>query len=429
VKLLAITQEHAKKAVVRLSYDAEAVFFTGEQPRVPAMIVLELPGLEMATQTGLRHWLVRYHHEHPGLVEPKKKRRDDDESEHATLVAAHWRPAVLDDLLDAKNGGDMGWHIAQHFTLAEIAAFAEAHGPALLAETRASLAAERPKRGSALRKLETQTSRIVPVIAASTTRVALERIAVNIEDDRAEIAKLEAAPFDADRWIDVCSRLGNDQVKRETLGTIGKKLVEVGGDIPDALQRMRRRGLDAVWGDQLWQEIKDHLVLEQNVSGEAIDLTKATEVTVTASWASWKARRVGPVKIGRTALAVTVGNETTYVRGERKLLHRIRARGGTLERWGNTLVVGGKKGGSASAHEKLLEVDRIDTLAQVDPAAAAGLAGELAPADPIANALARATAEPTWRRILADLLIERLVGIDADVARRLARAQSRANRR
>ncbi|NVB77052.1 MAG: hypothetical protein HOV81_01535 [Kofleriaceae bacterium] len=408
MKLLAVTQEHAKKPVVRVTWGAEAVFFAGEQPPIPSMLALELPGLKVASQTGLHEWL---------------------EARGETALGAElWRLAVLDDLLDAHNGGDMHWQIAQHFTLAQIAAFSEAHGPGLLAETKAALAAERAKRASALRELAKRTSRIVPVIYASTTRVALERIAVEIEEDHTEIAKLEAGPFDADRWIDVCSRLNNDQVRRETLGTIGRKLVQTGGDIPDALQRMRRRGLATVWSDQLWQEIKDHVVLDQNVSGEAIDLTKATEVTVTASWETWKARRVGPIKIGRAALAITVGNETTYVRGERKLLHRIRARGGKLERWGNTLVVGGKKG-PASAHEKLLEVDRIDTLAQVDPAAAARLAGDLAATDPIAGALERARTEPTWRRILADLLIERLVGIDADVARRLARAQARANRR
>ncbi|MFN0250581.1 MAG: hypothetical protein ACKV2T_27120 [Kofleriaceae bacterium] len=77
----------------------------------------------------------------------------------------------------------------------------------------------------------------------------------------------------------------------------------------------------------------------------------------------------------------------------------------------------------------LLRVDEIDSLAQLAPARAVALLGDLAPTTPITEALARADADPRWRRVLSDLLIERIVGIDADVARRLARTEASANRK
>ena len=146
------------------------------------------------------------------------------------------------------------------------------------------------------------------------------------------------------------------------------------------------------------------------------------------SWDVWKARRIGPVKIGRSALVLSDGKRTTYVRGERKLKHTIKNRGGSIRRWNNTLTIAAKD--ASSVHVALLRVDEIDSLAQLSPARAVALVPEPLPAThPISTALAQAVDDPRWRRILADLLIERLVGIDADVARRLARAEARANRR
>jgi hypothetical protein len=195
-----------------------------------------------------------------------------------------------------------------------------------------------------------------------------------------------------------------------------------------ALDRMIAKKLDSLYAPLFWTAIQHHVPLPANVTGEKIDIAAAREVTVPLTWDTYKAKRVGTIKLGRAALMVYVNNHWLYVRGERKLLHQIRARGGSLKKWGCTLTVGGKQEGSA--HEKLLEVDRIDTLAQVDPKGAARLAGEDLPqTHPIATALAHAAGDPKWRRILADLLIEKLVGIDADVARRLARGEARANRR
>jgi len=420
VKILAVTENFAQKAMIRIGgYGREGLFFSGKQPEVPSLLTIEIAGLKGHSEKSVREWLNAFH----------AKATGNADSEHSELVEEHWRPAVLDDVLDAINGVEMVWHLSRYFTLAELATFAEAHGPKLHAEVRAALDTERKKRATALRKVEKRSARIVPVIYAGSSRISVEAMEIEIEADRERIASVMATPFEPATWIDAVAKLHTDQCKRDLMDEIGKKLVETGANIGAALDLMIAAKLDRLHAPVMFATIQDHLVLPQNVTDEVIDLTKAREHTVTATFDTWKSRRVGPVKIGRTALVIYDSSKLTYVRGERKLLHRIREKGGTMNRWGNLLGVGMAKKGPASVHGKLLEVDRIDTLAQIDPPAAAKLAGELPAADPIAIALERSHADPTWRRILADLLIERLVGIDADVARRLARQQQRANRR
>ena len=415
MKLLAITYEFAGKPTVRLDWGAEALFFVGEQPAKQALLTLELPGLKSDKDRSVRDWLIAFHQERGRA------------GEHDDIPRALWRPAKLDDMLDATNARNFIWQLASYFTLGELGDFIEQHGPKLHDDVRKALATARKQRASALRKLEQRSERIGGAIYAATTRLPREVMELEIEDDREVVAKLDK--FDADKWIDVCASLKNDQVKAELIAKIGMKLVETKGDIERALDQLVAHKLDRLYVPNFWTAIQNHLPLRANVTGETIDIATAREMTVPLAWETWKAKRVGTVKFGRAALFLMEKERWVLVRGERKLLHAIRAKGGKLKRWGCTLTVGGTRSAD-SAHEKLLEVDRIDTLAQIDPKGAARLAGEDLPAShPITQALAHASDDPKWRRILADLLIERLVGIDADVARRLARAEARANRR
>jgi hypothetical protein len=414
VKLLAIVQEFAGKPILHLNWDKEALFFSGNLPKVGALITLEFPGLKGTGDAATREWLIDYHGKH------------GRSGEHTDIPDALWRPTVLDDVLDARNGGDYPYHLTHHFTLREFSDFAAKHGPALLGDVRAAVEVARKQRAAVLRKLEKRVERIGTTVAAGCRRLPQEVSELELEDDRESVANLGA--FDATTWIEACAALKSHQVRLELLERIAEQLVETGADIAKALEKIVEHNLHRIYTQKFWSVLAPHVSLAANVMGEAYDLTRAHEVTVTLDWNTWKGTRVGPLKVGRTALLVNRGNEMIYVRGERKLLHLIRSRGGSITRWGCTLVIGGKNKDTVQA--KLLEVDRIDTLAQVDPKAAAKLAGEALPdTHPITGALVRAQTDPTWRRILADLLIERLVGIDADVARRLARTQARANRR
>ena len=417
MKILFTVEEFAGKPMVRIEWGKEGLFFSGQPPSVPSLITVDMPGLKSERAEAVRTWLVE--HNKGG----KAVRRED-----TTLSSALWRPTVLDDFLDAHNATSMVWHVSSYFSLAHIAAFAESHGPKLHHEVREALAAARSKRPTALRKVGKRADRIVPLLYSTQRRIAIEVDAIEVELDREDVARLAAAPFVAETWIDAVLRLRSDTVKRELLGDIGKRLVATDGDIPAALDRMIAKKLDTIWCNELWAALGPSLHLPPNTTGESIDLTKAREITVVMSWDIWKAKRIGPVKIGRTALVITQGSRNVYVRGERKLKHQLKRRGGSITRWGNTLTIAAKD--PSSVHAALLRVDEIDSLAQLSPERAVALVPEtLPPAHPISNALAHASEDPRWRRILADLLIERLVGIDADVARRLARAEARANRR
>lgn len=412
MKLMALTGKYARKPCVRFEWGKQLLFFAGTAPAENKLIVFDFPGLSSATDRAVRDWLIAYHQER------------GRSGEHDDLGEELWRPAVLDDVLDTANGAEFIWHLSNHFTLREFTDFAEKHGPALVTSLRAAL--DGPKKAAALRKLQKPNEAIGGALYTGTRRLMIEVIEEETADDRAAVAKLKK--FDANAWIDVCASLKSDQIKRELLEKIAKQLVKTRADIPAALDRMLDHKLDRVYAPDMWTALAYEVTLPPNVTGETIDVSKARELTVAASWEVYKGKRVGAIKPGRAALFLYDGSTYVYVRGERKLLHAIRERGGSITRYGCTLTLGKKDKETVQA--KLLEVDRIDTLAHVDPRSAARLAGEDLPqTHPIAEALARAQDDPTWRRILADLLIERLVGIDADVARRLARSQAAANRR
>jgi hypothetical protein len=419
MKLMFVVELFGGEPMIRQGWGQHGLFFTGEPPRSQSLVTIELPGLKSEKAEAIGRWLIAHNQSSP-----------EDTREDTRLSPALWRYTVLDDFLDAHNPSTTVWHVATHFTADEIATFAEAHAPGLDREVREALAVIRTKRAPALKKVVKRADRIVPIIQMGTRRLTVEAESLQAELDREDVARLATTPFQYKAWVDALVALRSDVVKRELLTTIGKRVVAEDVSIGPVLDYMVTKKLDALWGNELWLALGPALQLPPNTTGAAVDLTKARETTVVMSWDVWKARRIGPVKIGRSALVFhdPKTSRSTYVRGERKLKHAIKRRGGSITRWGNTLTIAAKD--PSSVHAALLRVDEIDSLAQLAPARAVALVPEpLPPAHPISTALALATADPRWRRILADLLIERLVGIDADVARRLARAEARANRR
>lgn len=416
MKLLALVQEFGGEPIVRL-HGAQALFFAGTPPKTMSLIAIELPGLKRLSAA--RAWLIAHNRKRVGS--PKREQVEI----HDTL----WRLAVIDDFLDAANAESLIWHVATFFTLAEVGRFIEDYGPPVLVDVRAALALERERQPRALEDLQRPASRVVNVTFQSSRMISVEAERLKQELDREDAAELVTSPFDVTRWIHGIRQLRTDSVKREVLDDFGQQLAERPHLIKDALDKLVDAKLDRVHSPVMWSRIAQLLPLDATVTTGTIDLTTATEVTIPPGWELWTSARVGPVRPNRSALRVTVGKRTYLVRGERKLKHRIRERGGSIQRWGCTLVVGGTAG-TSRVHAKLLEVERIDTLAQIDPARAVAIVADTYPDDPaIASALRNAIDDPRWRRVLADLVIERAVGIDADVARRMSRAQARANRR
>jgi len=416
VKLLALVAQFGGEPIVYL-HGGQALFFSGKKPKAAALIAIELPGLKRLSAA--RAWLIgRNRH---GGDHPKR--------EQVEIPESLWRPAVIDDFLDAHNAEQLVWHVSTAFTVADVAQFAEDHGPPLLREIRTAMDVERERKPRALAEIQQPANRYVYVTFQASRLLQSEADRLREELDREDAAELVTSPFEVTSWVDGIRQLRTDNVKREVLDDLGQQLAERPHLIAEALDKLATAKLDRIAAPIMWTRIANLLPLDATISGKTIDLTTATEVTVPAGWELWTAERIGPVRPGRAALRVMVGKRVHLVRGERKLKHRIRERGGQIQRWGCTLVVGGDAG-TSGVHTKLLEVERIDTLAQIDPARAVAIVADTHPHDPaIAAALRNALDDPRWRRVLADLVIERAVGIDADVARRLSRAQARANRR
>lgn len=407
MKLLALVAQFGGQPIVYL-HGQEAVFFSGRKPKSPSLIAIEMPGLKRLS--AVRAWLIA--NDRKGEI-------------HDSL----WRPAVIDDFLDARNAEQLVWNVSTYFSVADVARFAEDHGPALLRDLRAALDVERERKPRALTEIQQPVNRYAYVTFQASRLIQSEADRLKEELDREDAAELVTSPFDVADWVHGIRQLRTDNIKREVLDDLGTQLAERPHLIAEALDALVDAKLDRIHAPIMWTRIANVLPFDATVSGKTIDLTTATEVTVPAGWELWTAARVGPVRPGRAALRVTIGKRVHLVRGERKLKHRIRDRGGEIQRWGCTLVVGGDAG-TSRVHTKLLEVERIDTLAQIDPARVVASIADAHPDDPaIATALRNALDDPRWRRVLADLVIERVVGIDADVARRLSRAQSRANRR
>ena len=176
----------------------------------------------------------------------------------------------------------------------------------------------------------------------------------------------------------------------------------------------------------IWSRIAEMFDFAQDLGGETIDLSDAREVRFVPMQPYLDAKRVGRIKPQRPALLVYQSNSRfpEYVIGaDRRLQFRVVAAGGSLHKWGVTFTMGSV--GDDSFAQALIEVERLELLANVDPMAAVDeIRSELSDDHPIHAAALKAQTDHRWGRILADLLIEFTVGLDADIARRLIRSRS-----
>lgn len=199
--------------------------------------------------------------------------------------------------------------------------------------------------------------------------------------------------------------------------------------VQQVLQQIRRstRLAKRSWYcSPFWERLKDVVRLEPNVHGETIDISAAEEDVVWLNWHVLEARRVGRIVPGRTALVLRNGAQRTltFIAGQRRLKFQVARAGGQLKRMGNTLVA--KPKGVSGLHQALLEIEMLDTLANLNPQQALAQLDQALPDDhPAVIAARAASTDPRQARILADMLIEMRTGIDANVARRLVRAAGR----
>ncbi len=455
MKLILLTHHRAQRVAVHTRYDYQPLFFAAPEPPVDTLITVTLAGLtaDKVDSRAILRWLGERAGEQSSVFSGRRRRERDE------LDRALWRPTILEDFIDADNAKDMVWNLSRQLPLREHREFLDSWLPRARAWLRtAELTAPGRERVTALTSALELLERVMPIAGLNPHRVTHERDEERRRLDRLELDAAVGAGFVPARWIEVARGLETESVARDLLVRLAREFAE---RIADAEEREEeedddddgtpssttvRARLDAalrrIAADErlkrlvglsgsFWLYLTPHLPLPANTRGETVDISQAVEVTVSLNWPVLEARRIGAVVPGRAALFIQArgaGERATFIRGQRKLKFKVKAAGGALRRLGNTLTLGGHEN---SMHEALVEVDRLDTLANIDPQQAARAADHLElPADhPLYAAAAAAGRDPRYSRVLADLLIELLVGVDADIARALARAQARQNRR
>lgn len=422
MKLLFVTFPYGGRVAIRPLYMSAAFFFQGKQPAADTIILVEMPGLAEFTDEAVKKWL----HEHLG----PQTRRDLVE-----LPESRWRSAVLDDFLTAENYQWVVWQMARYFGLEAFQAFGQRH----LAPAQQQLAAvlgikDTTERVKKLGEIRPFLERVFLVMNQSPARIRTEYDEGMKALEKAQLESLST--FSTAVWIETADSLYTGELSLRLLNEVVDSLKRPGvpqEHIHEVLgQIMRRPKLRRLteYNTLFWRPLQHLLRFDGNVTGETIDIAPAKEQTVQAGWQLFEARRVGRITPGRAALVLQEENgRITYIGADRKLKFQVSRTGGRLERLGNTLVLGDSD--QAQLNQALLEVEQLNALANVDPVQAVRRVEHLRlpPDHAVYQAAQQAQNDPRHSRILADLLIELAVGIDADVARRLMRAQSRARRR
>ncbi len=407
-----------------------ALYFRGKQPPIPSLITVDLPRLRSDDPDRVIAWLSK--RARAQGVAGTFGKVGGKHAELSELDEALWRPAVLDDVMTAHNWRTVVWATSQYFPPEDFAAFAAAYRPLYEREMAKVAGARGRDRVRAIERLDPRFERVCYISYLTQSALQRDRNDLLQALDAERMREMRSEPYALERWLRYAKQLGHPSHQQLLLREIAEQLARNGSsaDAERALGEIRAvtKLHGACHGDALfWQHIARVLELPANAEGLEVDVGNAVEVTVSLSWDVIDALRIGPIAHGRSALIAMHGTRRVYIRGERKLKFRLQRAGGRLAHHGNILTMPVGRGVS----DALLTVERIDTLANTAPRQALALAAhlDLPPAHEVFDAAARVADDPRYGRVLADLLIELLVGIDADVARRLARAQARANRR
>ncbi len=467
MKLITCTHVRGRRTACHIEQGGE-IFFQDPQPPPDALVTLDFPGLRRLNRASLVKWLSSRETNrtgHPAVplattgdsaeeapppleqgspapspagdvagagsaVGPPSRRQIVD------LPPTCWRLTELDDFLDAGGWEWTLWGVEQHIALTEFRAFAERWHADTIARFRGvEDIASAEARSAALAPLAERLQRVYGVLQHAGARAEHERMQAVEHLDRQHLEALR--PIGADRlkdWLSAVEAMETDAVRSEALQELARYLVGGGGPGPEerarilrAISRRKKLREATEYDSDFWEILSDHLDLPEPARDLVVDVTNAHPCTVQANWDLLRATRVGPVAPGRSALAVYTerGRLRCYVRGDRTLLFRIRKAGGELRKYGCTLRI--QAPGGASLRPMLLDIERLDTLAHVDPAQAVEAVADLGlPADHLLYRTARAAAsDHRQARLLSDLLIELKYGVDADVARTLIRSQSR----
>lgn len=419
MKILAIVEEYAERPIVRIDWRQAQFFRDGEGPRPGTMITLELSGFQGELHAEeIVKWLTK--EEKRGLRGFFKKSREVHEfSRH------HWKEAELDDLLDAVNGNQMVWRLADFFSAKEMVAFEKERLPEawkLFDDWEKRAFGSEEKRFEALREIEKDFA-VRHTIVTGATKI-IEHTLTDYETRRDEeaLAKfLGGNPRDLKKWITQVEQLTSVRGSLAIAAAFGKFVNEEAQDSQDLMRILEKihsrteASEQLTWKPGFWKPFERRLVFPANVDAKEIDISRAVEVVVPAHFDLFEATRVGNIIPGRRALWIAgVRRRGTYIKGGRALQFDVMKAGGRLQKYGCTLI-----DPRGSMQGMLREAEELILLANLDPEQALKKVEdlEIPPDHPIHEAAEKARDDYRFARILADLLIELKTGVDAAVVR------------
>jgi len=428
MKLIYQTFTYGGRVSVRIQYSHQ-VYFAGAQPPDNSLILLELPNLKSSRFEDVLVWLKE------NADSPANSRREINE-----FPAGCWRQAVPDDYLEAENYSETIWQIYSFFDASEFDQFSDKWLGFAQAKLKAALAAKPGAlRIKAFDEIRQELERVYFVVDKIPYRLNLEIEEMRKKLEEARFAEIRNRTDDLRTWIETVESFKSSWSIQTALNLIAAEfrnrrlssaeIIEMLGHFGPQLRQATQYPVHP-----FWTSIAPLIRLEQNLTGEEIDLTAANEEEVQLGWDLIDGQRVGVIVPGRTALILSfqeqAGPRKLYLSGERKLKFQIQKNGGSLEKFGCTLRLE-NLAESKSIQPALLEIEKLDALANLDIDQALERIAhlELPKNHLVFYTAEKARSDPKQARVLADLLIELLVGVDADIARHLARAQAKGNRR
>lgn len=423
MKLIYITNHYGDRIYVQPNYNGPMIFFAGpNQPAYQDMITLELPGLKGQNESHMLDWLKA----NTFSAEPDSRRRVYEFPETV------WRKTHLDDFLEAENYHYNGYWTTRIFPLSAFSAFADQWLPQVQEQMRAvSAVSDGPDKVNQLNKLYEFANRVFTVMSQCPQRVSQEKADLLQHLETVQVNGLKQQGFDGEKWIKTADSLQTHQLVLRLLTDVTYTLAAQNTP-QDELHRLLRLihhspKLRQISDRNLlfWNPIRHLLRLEPTLFNETIDVSQAKVQKVEFCWEAFMARRVGRIVPGRQALVLQVANGVViYIGSGREVLFKLKQGNGRIRKFGCTLTITAESNNTLA--QALLEMEQLDTLANIAPQQAVAQVSHLhlPPNHAIYQAATAAQTDPRQSRILADLLIELTVGIDADVARRLTRAQT-----
>jgi hypothetical protein len=429
MKLAFRTDTYGGRTVIQPDWGGTTLFFLDKEPPPKTLITLDLPGCKNPSAKEILKWIAAQ----PSLIARVGATLKRGESRRALseLPASCWRLMQIEDVLDISNHDRLYSGLSEQFGLPDLIAFADRAWPDLRERfAKANAVSEPTARAKALRTVVDRAMRVAVIANHSGAILSADADRTLLPIEKAAFDALAAQkPMDLKAWATFIRRVHDAELFARALQTVGGRLAALDDSdaIVAALTELRQHvGSDEhrFTDSRLWQPIEKRIKLDATETRGTFDLSDAVQVRVTAGFEVLAAKRVGPVRIGRMALVIAQ-RPRVYIAGERRLKFEIERAGGKLKRYGVTLT--NAKRGRGVVQKALLEVDLLDSLAQLDPAQALARVDDLnlPAAHPIRAAAAQALDSIPHRRVLADMLIELRTGLDPEIARRMAREQSK----